>query len=151
MNDRSARAWIWASLLLQCVGYVYDAVWHGWLNPGLEPQTTDAMARHLGSVHLPLYIGALSVLGATFTVLVDQARRSSAGIALPIAFAGAVLSAGAEAWHAASHMRLDTHSAPIAGILSVVGFFVVVVATYCWGRSGARRDAAATSERHRAA
>jgi len=128
MQDRSARRWIWASLILQFLGYVLDATWHGLLNPGVEPKTTGEMARHLSTVHLPLYIGAASVLVATSRALLRWVKRSAAGIALPIAFAGAVLSATAEAWHAYSHLRLDTHSAPVTGTLSVVGFLVVVIA-----------------------
>jgi len=128
MQDRSARRWIWASLILQFLGYVLDATWHGLLNPGVEPKTTGEMARHLSTVHLPLYIGAASVLVATSRALLRRVKRSAAGIALPIAFAGAVLSATAEAWHAYSHLRLDTHSAPVTGTLSVVGFLVVVIA-----------------------
>jgi len=64
MEDRSARTWIWASLILQFFGYVFDAVWHGLLSPGVEPTTVGEMVRHLGTVHLPLYIGAASVLVA---------------------------------------------------------------------------------------
>jgi hypothetical protein len=150
MQGRSARTWVWASLLLQGVGYLYDAVWHGLLNPGLEPTTREAMARHLATVHLPLYIGAASVLLSTLTLLVREVRRSAAGIALPIAFAGSVLSAAAEAWHASSHLRLDTHSAPVAGILSLTGFLVVVIAMSLSGRRRQRR-AADTSERRRVA
>jgi hypothetical protein len=127
-EDRAARRWIWVALTLQCVGYALDVAWHGLLNPGVEPKTVDEMLRHLGTVHLPLYLGAASVLVATANALMRQIKRSTAGVALPIAFAGAVLSAAAEAWHASSHLRLDTHSAPIAGILSVVGFLVVVIA-----------------------
>ena len=50
MQDQSARTWIWASLILQFLGYVLDAVWHGLLNPGVEPQTGSEMARHLSTV-----------------------------------------------------------------------------------------------------
>jgi hypothetical protein len=125
---QSARAWIWASLIVQGVGYIYDAVWHGLLNPGFAPTTTAEMMRHLLTVHLPLYLGAASLLASTSVALLQHIRRSNAGRALPAAFAGAVLSAGAEAWHAASHLRLDGHTAPIAGILSFIGFLVVLVA-----------------------
>ena len=52
MQGRSARTWIWASLILQFLGYVLDATWHGLLNPGVEPQTPSEMARHLRQ-HLP--------------------------------------------------------------------------------------------------
>jgi hypothetical protein len=128
MRGQSIRTWVWASLILQSLGYVFDAVWHGLLNPGVEPQTVGQMARHLSTVHLPLYIGAVSVLVSTSTALVLNILRSPTGIALPIACAGSVLSVGAEAWHAYSHLRLDTHSAPVAGTLSFVGFLVVVIA-----------------------
>ena len=67
-----------------------------------------------------------------------------------IAFAGAVLSAGAEAWHAVAHLRLDTHSAPLAGILSVVGFVVVAAAMVAAARAG-RGRAESTSNGRRAA
>lgn len=150
MQDRSATTWVWAALVLQFLGYVFDAVWHGLLNPGVEPTTTSDMARHLGTVHLPLYLGAASVLVSTSSALLRQIRRSAPGAALPVAVAGAVLSAGAEAWHASSHLRLDTHGAPAAGILSVVGFLVVVIAMSLssWAR---RRRAAATRSERRAA
>jgi len=137
MQDVSARTWVWASVSLQFLGYVLDAVWHGLLNPGVEPTTVEEMVRHLGTVHLPLYIGAASVPVSTSRALLRQIRRSAPGIALPIAFAGAVLSAGAEAWHAYSHLRLDMHSAPVAGTLSLLGFLVVVIAMAL--SSGARR------------
>ena len=49
------------------------------------------MVRHLGTVHLPLYIGAASVLVSTSRALLRQARRSAIGNAMTVAFAGAVL------------------------------------------------------------
>jgi cytochrome bd-type quinol oxidase subunit 2 len=150
MQDRLARRWIWASLILQFLGYVLDATWHGLLNPGVEPQTTGEMARHLSTVHLPLYIGAASVLVSTSRALLRQVRRSASGIALPIAVAGAVLSATAEAWHASSHLRLDTHSAPVAGILSVIGFLVAVIAISLSSWFHRRRAEATTDERRAA-
>src|SRR5262245_6588887 len=128
MDGRAARRWIWGSLIVQCVGYVFDALWHGVLDPGVEPTTMSEMARHLGTVHLPLYIGAAGVLVSTFGALLRQIRRPGPDIARSVACAGAVLSAGAEGWHASSHLRLDTHTAPLAGILSVVGFIAVVAA-----------------------
>ncbi len=150
MEDRSARTWIWTSLVLQFLGYVVDAVWHGLLSPGVEPTTVGEMARHLRTVHLPLYIGATSVLVSTSRALLRQTRRSVIGIAMPVAFAGAVLSAGAEAWHAYSHLRLDTHSAPIAGTLSVIGFFMVVIAMSLSRGRGRRGTVDATNERRAA-
>jgi hypothetical protein len=146
MEDRLARTCIWASLILQALGYVFDAVWHGLLSPGVEPTTRGEMVRHLGTVHLPLYIGAVSVLVSTSRALLRQIRRSAAGIALPITVAGAMLSAAAEAWHAYSHLHLDTHSAPIAGVLSVIGFLVVVIAM-ALSRRGQHRAADTINER----
>jgi len=108
------------------------------------------MARHLRTVHLPLYIGATSVLVSTSRALLRQTRRSVIGIAMPVAFAGAVLSAGAEAWHAYSHLRLDTHSAPIAGTLSVIGFFMVVIAMSLSRGRWRRGTVDATNERRAA-
>ena len=104
------------------------------------------MVRHLGTVHLPLYIGAASVLVATSRALRRQIRRSATGIARPIAVAGALLSTAAEAWHAYEHLRLDTHSAPLAGVLSVIGFFGVVIAM-ALSRRGRRRAADTTNAR----
>jgi hypothetical protein len=149
MNEQSSRAWIWASLVLQFVGYVFDVVWHGLLRPGVEPATVGEMAHHLGTVHLPLYLGAVSVLVSTSAALLRRRGRSSPGVSPSIACAGAVLSAGAEAWHAYSHLRLDTHTAPVAGILSVIGFLVVVIAMSLSGR--ARRRAAESADDRRAA
>jgi drug/metabolite transporter (DMT)-like permease len=137
------RTWVWASLALQCVGYLFDAVWHGLLSPGVEPTTTPEMLRHLATVHLPLYIGAASVLVATFAAMLGHLRGSRVGIAaVAIAFAGALVAAAAEASHASSHLRLDTHSAPVAGVLSFVGFVVVVVSTRV--SRGVRRGAEAS-------
>jgi predicted membrane protein len=150
MEDRLARTWIWASLILQFFGYVFDAVWHGLLKPGGEPTTMEDMVRHLSTVHLPLYVGAASVLISTSRALLRQMRRSVTGIALPIAFAGSVLSAGAEAWHAYSHLHLDTHSAPLAGVLSVIGFLVVVIAMFLSSGRWRRRSADRTNERRAA-
>jgi hypothetical protein len=150
MTDQSARTWIWASLIVQGLGYVYDAVWHGLLNPGFEPTTAADMMRHLLTVHLPLYIGAASLLASTSVVLLRHLRRSHVGRALPAAFAGALVSAGAEGWHAASHLRLDTHGGPIAGTLSFIGFLVVLVALSLSSRRR-RRDRIGTEKGQRAA
>lgn len=149
MEERSARGWIWASLALQLLGYVYDAAWHGLLNPGIEPQTPGQMVWHLGTVHLLLYIGAASVLVSTSGALLRRLGRSPIGVALPIAVAGAWLSAGAEAWHAVSHLRLDTRTAPIAGTLSCIGFLASCSAMTSarWAR---QRRESQTSSRRRA-
>ena len=78
-----------------------------------------------------------------------QARRSTIGFVPAVAVTGAVLSASAEAWHAYSHLRLDTHSAPVAGILSAIGFLVVVISMSMF--RGARRRRAAEPGERRAA
>lgn len=148
MGNASARTWIWASIILQFSGYVFDAIWHGLLNPGREPTTVGEMVRHLGTVHLPLYIGAASVLASTSIAVVRQSRRSTIGLVPVVAVAGAALSAGAEVWHAYSHLQLDTHTAPVAGILSVVGFLVVVTALVLASRR--REGVSKTSERRAA-
>jgi len=144
MEDRSARRWIWVSLILQALGYVFDAVWHGLLRPGVEPTTVGDMVRHLSTVHLPLYLGTVSVLVSTSRALLRQIKRAAIGLALPVAVAGAVLSTAAEAWHAYAHLRLDTHSAPLAGTLSVIGFLVVVI-TMSLSREAQRRAATTTN------
>jgi hypothetical protein len=82
MSGRSPHTWIWASIVLQAVGYAIDVVWHGLLNPGVEPATVRDMARHLGTVHLPLYIGAASVLVSTGLALLRQLRRRRMAAAL---------------------------------------------------------------------
>jgi hypothetical protein len=73
-------------------GLVYDAVWHGLLNPDFEAVTVDQMVHHLTTVHLPLYIGVVSVLVTTTWALVSQMRRSPTDVALAVAFAGAIVS-----------------------------------------------------------
>ena len=140
MRRRSdPRRWIWAALTLQFFGLAFDAVWHGLLNPDFEAVTVGQMVTHLSTVHLPIYIGVLSVLVSTAWALVDQKRRSKTGGPLLVAFAGAVLSAAGEIWHAYTHLQLSTHSGAIAGSLSFVGFIVVVTALWLTGR-GSRRN-----------
>ncbi len=54
-----------------------------------------------------------------------------------------------EAWHAVSHLRLDTHAGPVAGSLSPVG--VLFVAAALWGAGRAARRNAAEGTQRRAA
>ena len=139
MRHRSGpRIWVWAALSVQLFGLAFDAVWHGLLNPDFEAVTVDQMVRHLCTVHLPLYIGVLSVLVTTAWALVDQMRRSKTGVALPVAFAGALVSTAGEIWHAYTHLQLSTHSGAIAGITSSFGFIVVVTALWLAGRHARR-------------
>ena len=139
--DRSTRRWVWAALAVQLAGYLLDIAWHGLLHPGVEPATVPEMVRHLVTVHLPLYVGVTCVVAATGA----QLARSSGGVVAPVALAGALLSAAGEGWHAYSHLQMDTHTAPIAGILSAVGFVVAAAATGLAGRHHASR---ATSHSH---
>jgi hypothetical protein len=143
--------WIWAALAVQLGGLAFDAVWHGLLNPDFEARTIDEMVSHLSTVHLPIYIGVLSVLVTTAWALVDQIRRSKIGIALPIAFAGALISTAGEIWHAYTHLQLSTHSGAIAGITSSFGFIVVVTALWLAGHHDRRSAADDVYERRRQA
>jgi hypothetical protein len=151
MKHRSGPLkWIWAALSVQLFGLAFDAVWHGLLNPDFEAVTVAEMVTHLSTVHLPIYIGVLSVLVTTAWALVDQMRRSKVGVALPVAFAGALVSTAGEAWHAYTHLQLSTHSGPIAGITSFFGFIVVVTALWLAGRHDRRAAADDVYERRRA-
>jgi type IV secretory pathway VirB2 component (pilin) len=133
--------WIWVSLTVQLLGLAFDAVWHGLLNPDFKAVTVGQMVTYLSTVHLPIYIGVMSVLLSTAWALVDQIRRSKISVALPVAFAGALVSAAGEGWHAYTHLQLSTHSGPIAAITAFVGFIVVVAALWLAGRHGRRRAA----------
>ncbi len=145
MRDaRTASASIKAALTLQFAGFVFDGVWHGVLSPGVEPTTFSDMLVHLGTVHLPLYLGVLSVLITTGWALAE--RRSGA----TAAFIGAVLSTAAEAWHASIHLRLSTHGGPIAEGVAVIGFIVVVAAVWLGERQERQRLAASQRPRRAA-
>ncbi len=97
-HRRTPRTWIWASLLVQLGGLTFDAAWRGRLNPGFKAVTVGQMVAHLGTVHLPIYVGVVSVLLSTTWALFDRMRRSTVGVALPVAFAGALVSTAGEAW-----------------------------------------------------
>jgi hypothetical protein len=139
-RPRTLRKLIWVSLGIQFAGLVFDYTWHGW-HSDFEPVTVREMAIHLSTVHLPLYVGVLSVLVTTAWALVGHIRQSQIGIGLPIAFAGALIAAAGEGWHAYTHLQLSTHSGPIAGTTAFVGFIVVVTALWLAGRQERRRAA----------
>jgi hypothetical protein len=147
-SPHPARRWIWAALALQLGGLLYDALWHGLLHPGVEPQTRREMAIHLVTVHLPLYVGVLSVFVTTLWALLGELRRSSAHRTWWVAAFGALLSLVGETWHAATHLQLDTHAGPVAGSLSPVG--LILVAAAMWRAGRARRDAAEETQRRAA-
>ena len=92
LQANSIRDWIWWAISLQALGYFIDIVWHAFMSGGVEPSTVREMARHLVTVHLLLYLGCACVLVATAVALIHRTRET----AMAIAFAGAVLSAGAE-------------------------------------------------------
>src|SRR3989454_12656749 len=94
---RTARGWIWAALALQALGLAFDGVWHGLISPGVEPTTFTEMIVHLGTVHLLLYLGVLSVVITTGWALVE--RRSGSAVAL----GRAALAASAGGWPAPHH------------------------------------------------
>jgi len=102
------------------------------LRPGVEPKTFTEMLVHLVTVHLLLYLGVLGVLITTGWAFIERRRGSL------IAFAGALLSAAAEAWHASIHLRLNTRGGPIAEGVAMIGFVVVVVAVWIYGRQDRR-------------
>jgi hypothetical protein len=139
-------------VLVQVAGLAFDVVWHGVIDPGFEAVTVAEMARHLLTVHLPIYIGVASVLLSTVWALVADARRSAVGVALPVACAGAVLAIAGEAWHAYTHLQLSTHGGPIAAATSFLGLLVVAGALWLERRHGRRRGVGeVVGERRRAA
>ncbi len=146
---RTSRKMIWTALSVQLAGLVLDIVWHA-LHTDFEAVTVDAMLVHLGTVHIPIYVGVLCVLLTTAWALVDQARRPPIGAAFPVAFVGALISASGEAWHAYTHLQLSTHGGPLAAGTSFVGFLIVVTAMWTSGRRDRRRAADDVDQRRAA-
>jgi hypothetical protein len=144
----SPRNLIWAALGVELAGQAFDIAWHA-LNPDFNATTVREMAWHLGTVHFPIYAGVACVLFATARALVDGIRRSRVGVALPIAFIGALVSAGGESWHAYEHLQLSTHAGPIAAAVSFGGFVVVVAAL--WSSRYRERPRAGDIDQRRAA
>jgi len=148
-DPRTARRWIWPALALQIAGLAYDATWHGVIHAGAEPATRREMAIHLLTVHLPLYVGVAAVLVTTLWAFFEALARGRAGGAWWLAVAGAVLSMVGEAWHAVTHLRLDTHAGALAGSLSPIG--LILVAGAVWRARRARQGRAADGGQRRAA
>jgi uncharacterized BrkB/YihY/UPF0761 family membrane protein len=146
---KKSRMLVWTALGVQLAGLIIDIVWHA-LHSGFAPTTTEEMLVHLGTVHIPIYVGVLCVLLTTAWALIDQARRPPIGAAFPVAFVGALISAAGEAWHAYTHLRLDTHSGPIAAGTSFMGFLIVVAAMWTSARRDRRRASADIDQRRAA-
>ena len=117
---------------------MYDAVWHGFVHPGFEPGTRREMAVHLITVHLPLYVGVVSVFVTTAWAFAEEARRSRAGAAWWVAISGALLSVTGEAWHAVTHLQLSAHAGAVAGSLAGLGLVLVAAAVWRAGRDPRR-------------
>lgn len=146
---KKARILIWTALGVQLAGLIIDIVWHA-VHSDFEAKTTEQMLVHLGTIHIPIYVGVLCVLLATGWALVDQARRPPIGAAFPVAFVGAVISTVGETWHAYMHLQLDTHGGPIAAGVSFFGFLLVVAAMWMGGRRDRRRTRADLDQRRAA-
>ena len=149
MRRVTPRRWILVALGVQVLGLAFDAVWHG-IHSTFEPATVRQMIEHLSTVHLPIYVGVVAVLVTTAWALLDQARRSQIGVALPVAFVGALVSTVGEAWHASIHLMMRPHRGPIAETVAVGGFVVVVGALWVAGRRDRRRAALDTNDRRAA-
>lgn len=124
MNRGNPRTWMWIFVVVQIVGLAFDALWHGILRREFEVESFGEMARHLLTVHLPLYIGVVGLLVSTTWALVARVKRSKAGIALPLAVAGAIVQTIGEAWHAYAHLELRPN--PLPELLGFIGLLVVI-------------------------
>ena len=149
VHRRTLRGLIWASLGLQLGGLVYDIFWHA-LHSGFAATTRAEMLEHLGTVHLPIYVGVLCVVLTTAMALFRQVSLGDHGTALPIAFVGALISAAGETWHAYTHLQLSTHGGPFAAAVSFLGFLLVASAMWL-SRPADRGDLAGDIDERRAA
>lgn len=127
------RAWVWTFIGVQAAGVAVDAVWHGLLHPDFEPRTVAETVRHLATVHLLLYLGVLGLCAVAAWALFGRPRRLGTGLALPLAFAGALLQLAGEAWHAYVHLRLEP--SPFPELIGFAGLALVIGATIVAGRS----------------
>jgi len=146
---RRHRTLIWTAVGVQVAGLIVDILWHA-LHSDFEAKTVEQMVVHLGTIHIPIYVGVLCVLLTTAWALIDQARRPPIGAAFPVAFVGALVSIAGEAWHAFSHLQLSTNTAPIAGTVSFVGLVIVATAMWASGRRDGRRRPADLDQRRAA-
>jgi hypothetical protein len=145
-RQQRARSWIWAAVIVEIIGLAIDAAWHGVLSREVEPRTHGEMARHLLSVHLLLYVGVAWLVVSTAWALVERARRSGIGLALPVALAGAAVQLGGEVWHAYSHLQFRPN--PVPELAGFAGLAVAIAATVVSAR-GARGIAMEPRRAHR--
>jgi hypothetical protein len=82
--------------------------------------------------------------------LLARMTRSKAGVALPLAVAGAVVQAVGEAWHAYSHLALRPN--PLPELFGFVGLLAVMVSMLAFRRAerGRRAEALSPNRQHRA-
>ena len=142
MTRNNPRAWIWIFMMVELVGLTVDALWHGVLQRDFKAGTVSEMARHLATVHLPLYVGVLGLLASTTWALLARVRRSKAGLALPLAVAGAVVQTAGEAWHAYSHLALRPN--PLPELFGFVGLLMVIASMLGSRRAGRGQPAETT-------
>src|SRR5262249_16650272 len=88
---RRHRTLIWTAVGVQVAGLIVDVLWHA-LHSDFEAKTVEQMVVHLGTIHIPIYVGVLCVLLTTAWALIDQARRPPVGAAFPVAFVGGLVS-----------------------------------------------------------
>ena len=126
------RRWIWTFVVVQLIELGLDAVWHGALSRGVEPETFAEMVRHLATVHLPLYIGVLGLFVSAIWAAADPGQRAETGLALPLIVAGATVQLAGEVWHAYSHLTFRPN--PFPELAGFIGLVVVIGATIVAGR-----------------
>jgi hypothetical protein len=144
-RQQRGRSWIWAAVIVEIIGLTVDALWHGILSPEVEPRTHAEMVRHLATVHFVLYVGVVMLVVSTVWALVEQARRGSVGIALPVAVVGAAVQLGGEIWHAYWHLQLQPN--PLPELAGFVGLAVAIAAIVALARSA--RGIAMEARAHR--
>lgn len=126
----SSRSLIWLAVAIQLLAFLWEALWHGLLNPAFEHKVTVAeMRRHLLTVHIPFYVGILALLLATGWALLERARRRETGPWIPIAFGAALGQFVGQVWDAWAHLRLS-HGGPIAWTLMMLGLVGVPIALW---------------------
>lgn len=141
------RSWIWGAVIVEIIGLSIDAVWHGVRSADAEPRTRREMLRHLLTVHLVLYLCVALLFVSTAWALVERARRSGTGVALPVAFVGAAVQLGGDVWHAYSHLQMRPN--PLPELAGFVGLTVVIAATAAASARGARGIAMGPRRAHR--